>query len=350
MATLSRRAAHSRVALVALAPPSRCARRTAHGRRRYRVADDGEANGDAVDVVDVDDDDENIVRGEEWRHTSARDDEMAVTRGARIACAWRGAGTGGDDGGGGGSAMAATSSSSALTGAAAPQVREFIQLRKHLSEELNVCASKKVSHAMTITIMRRTIPEGALVSALSEEDAKTPEEFVLVEFKNPDTRCVVCRGRRRGRSTGDGASDSGTKGTLTLLSSDQREVTEFMASSGVRFHRAAHRFVVAGDAFTAGDFIVRPCRVESGSGAYVGTVLDLTYRGSDDASVAARALEEYAAYASASANEAGVGEGAFTVVDLRTSCPLDVYRAPAGELQLAISYVDALKVLRSRIA
>lgn len=349
MATLSRRAAHSRVALVALAPPSRCARRTAHGRRRYRVADDGEANGDAVDVVDVDDDDENIVRGEEWRHTSARDDEMAVTRGARIACAWRGAGTGGDDGGGGGSAMAATSSS-ALTGAAAPQVREFIQLRKHLSEELNVCASKKVSHAMTITIMRRTIPEGALVSALSEEDAKTPEEFVLVEFKNPDTRCVVCRGRRRGRSTGDGASDSGTKGTLTLLSSDQREVTEFMASSGVRFHRAAHRFVVAGDAFTAGDFIVRPCRVESGSGAYVGTVLDLTYRGSDDASVAARALEEYAAYASASANEAGVGEGAFTVVDLRTSCPLDVYRAPAGELQLAISYVDALKVLRSRIA
>jgi len=245
--------------------------------------------------------------------------------------------------------MAATSSS-ALTGAAAPQVREFIQLRKHLSEELNVCASKKVSHAMTITIMRRTIPEGALVSALSEEDAKTPEEFVLVEFKNPDTRCVVCRGRRRGRSTGDGASDSGTKGTLTLLSSDQREVTEFMASSGVRFHRAAHRFVVAGDAFTAGDFIVRPCRVESGSGAYVGTVLDLTYRGSDDASVAARALEEYAAYASASANEAGVGEGAFTVVDLRTSCPLDVYRAPAGELQLAISYVDALKVLRSRIA
>ena len=349
MATLSRRAAHSRVALVALAPPSRCARRTAHGRRRYRVADDGEANGDAVDVVDVDDDDENIVRGEEWRHTSARDDEMAVTRGARIACAWRGAGTGGDDGGGGGSAMAATSSS-ALTGAAAPQVREFIQLRKHLSEELNVCASKKVSHAMTITIMRRTIPEGALVSALSEEDAKTPEEFVLVEFKNPDTRCVVCRGRRRGRSTGDGASDSGTKGTLTLLSSDQREVTEFMASSGVRFHRAAHRFVVAGDAFTAGDFIVRPCRVESGSGAYVGTVLDLTYRGSDDASVAARALEEYAAYASSSANEAGVGEGAFTVVDLRTSCPLDVYRAPAGELQLAISYVDALKVLRSRIA
>ena len=349
MATLSRRAAHSRVALVALAPPSRCARRTAHGRRRYRVADDGEANGDAVDVVDVDDDDENIVRGEEWRHTSARDDEMAVTRGARIACAWRGAGTGGDDGGGGGSAMAATSSS-ALTGAAAPQVREFIQLRKHLSEELNVCASKKVSHAMTITIMRRTIPEGALVSALSEEDAKTPEEFVLVEFKNPDTRCVVCRGRRRGRSTGDGASDSGTKGTLTLLSSDQREVTEFMASSGVRFHRAAHRFVVAGDAFTAGDFIVRPCRVESGSGAYVGTVLDLTYRGSDDASVAARALEEYAAYASASANKAGVGEGAFTVVDLRTSCPLDVYRAPAGELQLAISYVDALKVLRSRIA
>jgi len=349
VATLSRRAAHSRVALVALAPPSRCARRTAHGRRRYRVADDGEANGDAVDVVDVDDDDENIVRGEEWRHTSARDDEMAVTRGARIACAWRGAGTGGDDGGGGGSAMAATSSS-ALTGAAAPQVREFIQLRKHLSEELNVCASKKVSHAMTITIMRRTIPEGALVSALSEEDAKTPEEFVLVEFKNPDTRCVVCRGRRRGRSTGDGASDSGTKGTLTLLSSDQREVTEFMASSGVRFHRAAHRFVVAGDAFTAGDFIVRPCRVESGSGAYVGTVLDLTYRGSDDASVAARALEEYAAYASASANKAGVGEGAFTVVDLRTSCPLDVYRAPAGELQLAISYVDALKVLRSRIA
>ena len=346
MATLSRRAAHSRVALVALAPPSRCARRTAHGRRRHRVADDGEANGDAVDV---DDDDENIVRGEEWRHTSARDDEMAVTRGARIACAWRGAGTGGDDGGGGGGAMAATSSA-AMTGAAAPQVREFIQLRKHLSEELNVCASKKVSHAMTITIMRRTIPEGALVSALSEEDAKTPEEFVLVEFKNPDTRCVVCRGRRRGRSTGDGASDSGTKGTLTLLSSDQREVTEFMASSGVRFHRAAHRFVVAGDAFAAGDFILRPCRVESGSGAYVGTVLDLTYRGSDDASVAARALEEYAAYASASANEAGVGEGAFTVVDLRTSCPLDVYRAPAGELQLAISYVDALKVLRSRIA
>ena len=121
---------------------------------------------------------------------------MAVTRGARIACAWRGAGTGGDDGGGGGGAVAATSSST-MTGAAAPQVREFIQLRKHLSEELNVCASKKVSHAMTITIMRRTIPEGALVSALSEEDAKTPEEFVLVEFKNPDTRCVVCRGRLR---------------------------------------------------------------------------------------------------------------------------------------------------------
>jgi hypothetical protein len=75
----------------------------------------------------------------------------------------------------------------------------------------------------------------------------------------------------------------------------------------------------------------------------------LTYYATNDASTAETALREYAAHASAAANAAAESEddvGAFVLADLRASCPADVYAAPAGDLQCAISYVDALHALR----
>jgi hypothetical protein len=69
---------------------------------------------------------------------------------ARAACAWRSKTR--DDG----------------AANAAPHVREYIHLRKVLSAELNVAASKKQSHAMTVRAMRRNVPEGALTRALGQ--------------------------------------------------------------------------------------------------------------------------------------------------------------------------------------
>ena len=71
---------------------------------------------------------------------------------ARAACAWRSKTR--DDG----------------AANAPPHVREYIHLRKVLSAELNVAASKKQSHAMTVRAMRRSVPEGALTRALDEEE------------------------------------------------------------------------------------------------------------------------------------------------------------------------------------
>ena len=45
----------------------------------------------------------------------------------------------------------------------------------------------------------------------------------------------------------------------------------------------------AGDAFDAGDFNVKICRVETSSGQYVGTILDLSYRATNDARTASAA-------------------------------------------------------------
>ena len=96
-----------------------------------------------------------------------------MTSAARTACGWRGNATGS-----GGNASVASSSA---------HVREFMRLREVLLREMNVTASRRTSHAASVRVMKRTIPEGtALVSELTEKDLKTPEEFYLVEFKNPD--------------------------------------------------------------------------------------------------------------------------------------------------------------------
>ena len=226
-------------------------------------------------------------------------------------------------------------------------------LRRILFEELNVAASKKSGHALTMAVMRRTTPEGGLgLGVTAEEARRCPEEFYAVVFKNPERRAVVARGREGvgvGGVNGDNADDAEDGGERSTFTCDQEAVREFMSAPAARFHRAAHTYVVAGDAFDAGDFRVRICRVETNSGAYVGTILDVTYNATSDAATARRALEEYAAYATAAANaraESDEQRGDFVWVDLRSSCPADVYRAKAGDLQRAISYVDALRELR----
>jgi hypothetical protein len=214
-------------------------------------------------------------------------------------------------------------------------LKEFLNLRRELTSELNITSSKKVSHNVELIVMRRQIPDASLVSVLSAEDLEVPEEFVLVEFKNPDTRCVV--GHRMKSNNEDGQKSS----TLSVFESDRNKVVEFIASSGARFHRAARRFIVSGDAFVSGDFIIRICRVESGSGSYVGTLLDLTYKASDNITVAIKAMEEYVAYASMVATSR-CGKGSFLRGDLQLTYPRAVYR-PNTALQLAVSYVDAMR-------
>jgi hypothetical protein len=249
---------------------------------------------------------------------------------ARVACAWR--------------ARDRASSS------AAPRVREYLRLREILTRELNVCASKRASHAMAIRCMRRVVPEGSLVDGPTKEELRSaPEEFWTLEFKNPTRRSVVARGAASGDGRGGGdddrANEDEVKGTYTC---DEDEVGEFLASSATRFHRAAQSYVVAGDAFDAGDFNVKICRVETSSGQYVGTILDLSYRATNDARTASAALREFAAHATATANAAAESDddlGDFVLKDLRESCPLRAYRAPAGDLQCAISYVDAVRAL-----
>ena len=249
---------------------------------------------------------------------------------ARVACAWR--------------ARDRASSS------AAPRVREYLRLREILTRELNVCASKRASHAMAMRCMRRVVPEGSLVDGPTKEELRSaPEEFWTLEFKNPTRRSVVARGAASGDGRGggddDGANEDEVKGTYTC---DEDEVGEFLASSATRFHRAAQSYVVAGDAFDAGDFNVKICRVETSSGQYVGTILDLSYRATNDAHTASAALREFAAHAAATANAAAESDddlGDFVLKDLRESCPLHAYHAPAGDLQCAISYVDAVRAL-----
>jgi hypothetical protein len=252
---------------------------------------------------------------------------------ARAACAWRSKTR--DDG----------------AANAAPHVREYIHLRKVLSAELNVAASKKQSHAMTVRAMRRSVPEGALTRALDEEDLDAaPEEFYAVTFTNPERRAVVARARGvEDVASGDESARARVCREASTMTSDAEEVEAFLNASATRFHRAAQTYAVAGDAFDAGDFNVKICRVETSSGRYIGTILDLTYYATNDASTAETALREYAAHASAAANAAAESEddvGAFVLADLRASCPADVYAAPAGDLQCAISYVDALHALR----
>jgi len=228
-------------------------------------------------------------------------------------------------------------------------------LREVLLREMNVTASRRTSHAASVRVMRRTIPEGtALVSELTEEDLKTPEEFYLVEFKNPDKRAVVARGKRlvdiAGRaSTSGGGGDASATEEVSVFTSDDDEVEKFLNSPGVRFHRMVHAYTLAGDAFDVGDFTVRVCRAERQSGAYAGTILDLSYKATNDARTATAALREYAAHATSVINASAETEserGSFVFTDLAASCPPSVYHAPAGELQTAISYVDALRSLK----
>lgn len=225
---------------------------------------------------------------------------------------------------------------------------EYVALRKILSSELNVRATRKSGHAMVIKVMRRIVPEGALSGEVTaEERAAVPEEFYAVEFANPTRGAVVARGREAGE--GEGKGEGGSVGVKSTYTCDEREVREFLSSPATRFHRAAHAYAVAGDAFDVGDFHVKICRVETAVGAYVGTILDVSYRATSDASTARRVLEEYAAHASAAANARAESEdelGDFIFRDLRSSCPPSVYDEPAGDLQCAISYVDALRELR----
>lgn len=225
---------------------------------------------------------------------------------------------------------------------------EYAVLRKILTSELNVRATRKSGHAMVIKVMRRVVPEGALSGQCTTvERAAVPEEFYAVEFANPTRRAIVARGRVGGEE--GGADADGVMDVKSTYTCDEREVGEFLSSSATRFHRAAHAYAVAGDAFDVGDFHVKICRVETAVGAYVGTILDVSYRATSDASTARRALEEYAAHAAAAANARAESEdelGDFIFRDLRSSCPPSVYDEPAGDLQCAISYVDALRELR----
>lgn len=258
-----------------------------------------------------------------------------MTSAARTACGWRGNATGS-----GGNASVSSSSA---------HVREFMRLREILLREMNVTASRRTSHAASVRVMKRTIPEGtALVSELTEDDLKTPEEFYLVEFKNPDKRAVVARGKRLVDVAG-GASSTRAAEEVSVFTSDDAEVETFLNSPGVRFHRMVHAYTLAGDAFDVGDFTVCVCRAERQSGAYAGTILDLSYRATNDARTATQALREYAAHATSVINasaETDSEKGSFVFTDLAASCPPSVYRAPAGELQTAISYVDALRSLK----
>ena len=127
---------------------------------------------------------------------------------ARVACAWR--------------ARDRASSS------AAPRVREYLRLREILTRELNVCASKRASHAMAIRCMRRVVPEGSLVDGPTKEELRSaPEEFWTLEFKNPTRRSVVARGAASGDGRGGGdddrANEDEVKGTYTC---DEDEVGE----------------------------------------------------------------------------------------------------------------------------
>lgn len=181
-----------------------------------------------------------------------------------------------------------------------------------------------------MAVMRRTTPEGGLgLGVTAEEARRCPEEFYAVVFKNPERRAVVARGREGvgvGGVNGDNADDAEDGGERSTFTCDQEAVREFMSAPAARFHRAAHTYVVAGDAFDAGDFRVRICRVETNSGAYVGTILDVTYNATSDAATARRALEEYAAYATAAAmrapratnNEATSSGSTFDRAALRT--------------------------------
>jgi len=201
---------------------------------------------------------------------------------------------------------------------------------------------------MVIKVMRRVVPEGALSGGCTaEERAAVPDEFYAVEFSNPTRGAIVAGGRERSEiEERDEEGDVGVKSTYTC---DEREVRECLSSPATRFHRAAHAYAVAGDAFDVGDFHVKICRVETMGGVYVGTILDVSYRATSDASTARRALEEYAAHASAAANARAESEdelGDFIFRDIRSSCPPNVYDEPAGDLQCAITYVDALRELR----
>ena len=227
---------------------------------------------------------------------------------ARAACAWRSKTR--DDG----------------AANAAPHVREYIHLRKVLSAELNVAASKKQSHAMTVRAMRRSVPEGALTRALDEEDLDAaPEEFYAVTFTNPERRAVVARARGvEDVASGDESARARVCREVSTMTSDAGEVEAFLNASATRFHRAAQTYAVAGDAFDAGDFNVKICRVETSSGRYIGTILDLTYYATNDASTAETALREYAAHASAASPHAssplhGDLRGAGTCVTLSDS-------------------------------
>ena len=131
---------------------------------------------------------------------------------ARAACAWRSKTR--DDG----------------AANAAPHVREYIHLRKVLSAELNVAASKKQSHAMTVRAMRRSVPEGALTRALDEEDLDAaPEEFYAVTFTNPERRAVVARARGvEDVASGDESARARVCREASTMTSDAGEVEAFL--------------------------------------------------------------------------------------------------------------------------
>ena len=156
-----------------------------------------------------------------------RDTKMAP---ARAVCAWRSKTR--DDG----------------VANAAPHVREYIHLRKVLSAELNVAASKKQSHAMTIRAMRRSVPEGALTRALDEEDVDAaPEEFYAVTFTNPERRAVVARARGvEDVPSGDDNARARVCREASTMTSDAAEVEAFLNAPSTRFHRAAQTYAVAG--------------------------------------------------------------------------------------------------------
>jgi len=254
-------------------------------------------------------------------------------RGARVAFAWR---------------TNATVDSNDARPRADADARAFALTRSKVHDDLNVFMTKKTSVAIVMTIFRASASEGDELErrerAVSAERARrVPDEFATVEFKNPDTRCVVCARQRAERMT-DVEDDT----EIEVFSAEREVVNEFMASAEVRFHRAARRYVAAGDAFATGDFIVRLLRVETGSGTYVGMILDVLYKATEDVACASVVLREFAEFASASANASGIAPGAFVASDFASACPLDVYRAPAGDLQLAISYIEALKLLLAK--